>query len=172
MRIIYSPEAIEDLLSTLTYIAERNPGAAERLEERVFALVDKLAERAGARAVLRLAWPVAPRFRLGRLWTAPLSMQTPEPRPSCPDGAVPRRRAWELRHCSPVAPRPIVPSRSSHLRPSRTNRARSLRSISNGVTHLMRRPMQASGILIFFVEFDATSCVTTVWPWASACATR
>ena len=53
-----------------------------------------------------------------------------------------------------------------------TKRARSRRSISNGVIHLMPRPMQASGILIFFVEGEAFSWVTTVCPWASAWATR
>src|SRR3989344_2446440 len=41
----------------------------------------------------------------------------------------------------------------------RMNRACSIRSIANGVMHLMPRPMQASGILIFLVEPEATSCV-------------
>jgi hypothetical protein len=36
-------------------------------------------------------------------------------------------------------------------------RARSVRSISYGVTHLIPKPMQESGILIFFVEVDAFS---------------
>src|SRR5437867_1724759 len=53
----------------------------------------------------------------------------------------------------------------------RTNRARSRRSIANGVMHLIPRPMQASGILIFFVEVEAISWVTRVCPWASAWAT-
>lgn len=44
------------------------------------------------------------------------------------------------------------------------NRARSWRSISNGVIHLMPSPMHALGILILFVEGDATSWVTTVCP--------
>ena len=51
---------------------------------------------------------------------------------------------------------------------SRTNFAFSRRSMAKGVTHLMPRPMQASGTLIFFVEVEAISWVTTVWPWASA----
>ena len=45
------------------------------------------------------------------------------------------------------------------------------RSISKGVMHLTSSPMHAFGILILFVEGDATSCVTTVCPWASAWAT-
>lgn len=48
----------------------------------------------------------------------------------------------------------------------RINRARSRRSISNGVMHLMPRPMQASGILILRVDAEGTSCVTTVCPAA------
>ncbi len=60
----------------------------------------------------------------------------------------------------------------NHSRGSSTNRARSRLSISKGFMHLMPRPMQASGILIFLVEVAATSCVTTVCPWASAWATR
>ena len=48
----------------------------------------------------------------------------------------------------------------------RINRARSRRSISNGVMHLMPRPMQASGILILRVDAEGISCVTTVCPAA------
>ncbi len=62
--------------------------------------------------------------------------------------------------------------RGPHLRAPRTKRARSRRSISNGVMHLTPSAMHGSGILIFFVEVDAFSCVTTVCPWASAWATR
>jgi hypothetical protein len=54
---------------------------------------------------------------------------------------------------------------SGHTRGPRTNRARSRRSISNGVMHLIPRPMHASGILILRVDAEGTSCVTTVcWP--------
>ena len=53
-----------------------------------------------------------------------------------------------------------------------TNRARSRRSISNGVMTVTPRAMHASGILILFVEFEGRSCVTTTCPWASPCATR
>ncbi len=55
---------------------------------------------------------------------------------------------------------------------SSTNRAFSWRSIAKGVTCGIPRPMHASGILILFFEVDATSCVTTVCPRASACPTR
>ncbi len=41
-------------------------------------------------------------------------------------------------------------------------RARSRRSISKGVMHLTPRPMHALGILIFLVEAEAISWVTTV----------
>ena len=50
----------------------------------------------------------------------------------------------------------------SHACRPKTNRARSRRSISNGVMHLMRRPMQTLGIFIFFVVLDAISWVTRV----------
>ena len=50
----------------------------------------------------------------------------------------------------------------------RTNRARSRRSISNRVMHLIPRPMHASGILILRVDAEGTSCVTTVCRPASA----
>jgi len=46
-------------------------------------------------------------------------------------------------------------------------RARSVRSISYGLMHLIPSPMQASGIFIFLVEVEATSCVTAVCPYAS-----
>lgn len=50
----------------------------------------------------------------------------------------------------------------------RMKRARSVRNISNGVTHFTFTPMHASGILIRRVEPDGTSWVTTVWPPACA----
>jgi hypothetical protein len=56
--------------------------------------------------------------------------------------------------------------RLCHCCAPRINRARSRRSISNGVMHLMPRPMQASGILILRVDAEGTSCVTTVSPAA------
>ena len=45
-----------------------------------------------------------------------------------------------------------------------TNLALSLRSMVNGVMTCTPRLMQASGILIFFLDPAATSWVTTVWP--------
>ena len=42
-----------------------------------------------------------------------------------------------------------------------TNRARSLRSISNGDMHRTPSPTQASGTLILLREVEGTSCVTT-----------
>ena len=45
----------------------------------------------------------------------------------------------------------------------RTNRARSMRSISNVLTHLTPTPIHTLGILIFFREADRPSSVTTVW---------
>jgi hypothetical protein len=51
-------------------------------------------------------------------------------------------------------------------------RARSIRSISKGETHLMLRPMQTLGTFIFLGDGWAFSWVTTVCPCASAWATR
>ena len=49
-----------------------------------------------------------------------------------------------------------------HLLAPRIKRARSFRNISYGVTHLISRPMQALGILIFLVDVEAISWVTIV----------
>ena len=62
--------------------------------------------------------------------------------------------------------------RAVHFCGPRMNRARSRRSISNGVTYLMPRPIHASGILIFRFDAEGISCVTTVYPPACAWATR
>ena len=43
----------------------------------------------------------------------------------------------------------------------RMNRARSRRSMSNGVRHLTPRPMKTLGILILFFDGDGISWVTT-----------
>jgi hypothetical protein len=51
---------------------------------------------------------------------------------------------------------------------AKTKRARSCRSISNGVMRFTPRPMQTFGILIFFVVGAATSCVTSVCSCATA----
>ena len=52
--------------------------------------------------------------------------------------------------------------RAVHSCGPRINRARSRRNISNGVMHLICKPMHASGILILRVEAEGISCVTTV----------
>jgi plasmid stabilization system protein ParE len=41
--IVWAPEAIQDLVATVDFIALRNPTAAAALAERVFELVDHLA---------------------------------------------------------------------------------------------------------------------------------
>jgi hypothetical protein len=69
----------------------------------------------------------------------------------------------------PVSGRERV--RRIHDHGARTKRARSRRSISNGVMNLMRRPRQASGILILRVDAEGRSCVTTICPAACAWAT-
>ena len=45
-----------------------------------------------------------------------------------------------------------------------TNRARSSRSMSNGVMYFTPISAQAFGILTLRWEFATFSCVTTVWP--------
>jgi len=44
LRIVYAPKARADLQTCVEYIAKDNPLAAARLADRVFALVDRLAE--------------------------------------------------------------------------------------------------------------------------------
>ena len=55
-----------------------------------------------------------------------------------------------------------------HAAASRTKRAPSRRSISNGVRHSIPKPAQTSGILIRLLEFDPSSCVTMPYPSSSA----
>jgi hypothetical protein len=75
------------------------------------------------------------------------------------------------RRCSASAANELVAKRTHregfltgllHGGGAKTNLACSVRSIAKGVTHLTPRPMQATGILIFFVDVDAISWVTTV----------
>lgn len=73
------------------------------------------------------------------------------------DDAVQVREQLFIEHSELIGPLDL-----SHGRCPKMKRARSWRSISNGVIHLMPRPMQALGILIFFVEAEAISWVTTV----------
>lgn len=40
MNIVWSPEAITDLISLRTYIAERNPDAAQRTAQRIIEMVE------------------------------------------------------------------------------------------------------------------------------------
>jgi plasmid stabilization system protein ParE len=50
--ISFSPEAEEDLVAVVSFLAERNPTAARELGERVFAVLDRLV--AGDQILLRL----------------------------------------------------------------------------------------------------------------------
>ncbi|HWO21164.1 MAG TPA: type II toxin-antitoxin system RelE/ParE family toxin [Kofleriaceae bacterium] len=45
MTILFAPEAEEDFAALIGYLAERNPAAAAELGRRIFAIIDKLAER-------------------------------------------------------------------------------------------------------------------------------
>ena len=67
MTVVIAPEALEDLTAAVEYIAGRNPQAAARLGEAVFATIDRLAEGAfdGPEQRLRSgelvrSWPVPP----------------------------------------------------------------------------------------------------------------
>ena len=44
MRIIYSPRAVSDLTEIGDYLSERNPCGAERVEQRIRAVVDLIAD--------------------------------------------------------------------------------------------------------------------------------
>lgn len=67
MKVIYSPEALDDLQAYVAHIATRDPDAAARLAQRVFAVIDQLAKgafkepeyqlRSGARV---RGWPAYP----------------------------------------------------------------------------------------------------------------
>jgi len=43
MSILFSPEAEADFQALVAYLKERNPAAARRLAERIFAVIDLLA---------------------------------------------------------------------------------------------------------------------------------
>lgn len=67
MKIRFAPQAIEDLEAAVAFLAERSPSAAARLADRVFAIIDTLAEGQfeGPESVLASgervrSWPVAP----------------------------------------------------------------------------------------------------------------
>lgn len=66
-RLVVAHEALDDLAAATTYIARDNPGAAARLVDRVFEVIDLLAEGGldGPRSILRSglevrSWPVSP----------------------------------------------------------------------------------------------------------------
>ena len=44
MRIVITPRAFDDLAATAGYVSQNNPAAAGRLVDRVFELIDLLAE--------------------------------------------------------------------------------------------------------------------------------
>jgi plasmid stabilization system protein ParE len=67
LRVVFSPEAAEDLRSAIQYLAERNAQAATRLAERVFEATERLSgqEFEGAEQILGSgervrSWPVPP----------------------------------------------------------------------------------------------------------------
>lgn len=67
MTISFSPEAEQDLVAVVSYLAERNPTAARELGQRVFAVLDRLVtgDFEGIEQTLRSgdvvrSWPVPP----------------------------------------------------------------------------------------------------------------
>lgn len=67
MTILFAPEAEADFLRAVSYLAERNPLAAQRLASRVFAALDRLAASECEGPEFQLAtgevvrsWPVPP----------------------------------------------------------------------------------------------------------------
>jgi plasmid stabilization system protein ParE len=67
VKIVLTGPAVEDLANQLAYIAERNSDAADRIEARVFSIIDRLAESEfeGPEQKLRSgeivrSWPVPP----------------------------------------------------------------------------------------------------------------
>ncbi len=67
MSVLFSPEALDDLVATVAHIARDDPGAASRLAERVFEMADHLAAGGldGPEQVLHSgervrSWPVPP----------------------------------------------------------------------------------------------------------------
>lgn len=67
MHVVVAPEALDDLQAAAGYIARDNPAAASRLVDRVFEVIDLLAEGGldGPLSTLRSglevrSWPVPP----------------------------------------------------------------------------------------------------------------
>ena len=70
MRIVWAPEAADDLETAVAYLAQRNPAGAHKLALAVFELVERLADEPldGPEHILRngervRGWPLPP-FRL------------------------------------------------------------------------------------------------------------
>jgi plasmid stabilization system protein ParE len=70
MRAVFSPQAIDDLAEAVVYLHARNPTAAERLCDRVFETIRRLADGEFDGPIQRLrsgeqvrSWPVSP-FRV------------------------------------------------------------------------------------------------------------
>jgi plasmid stabilization system protein ParE len=67
VKVVLAGPAVEDLATQLGYIGQRNPDAADRLEARVFSIIERLAEgefegpeqRLRSGDVVR-SWPVSP----------------------------------------------------------------------------------------------------------------
>lgn len=67
MTLVFAPEALDDLEAAVGYIAQRNPQAAGRFGEAVFATIDRLEarefdgpeQRLRSGAAVR-SWPVPP----------------------------------------------------------------------------------------------------------------
>lgn len=67
MRVVITPRAFDDLSATAGYVLQHNPVAAGRLVDRVFEVIDLLAEggldcpRSTLRSGVEVrSWPVAP----------------------------------------------------------------------------------------------------------------
>ena len=68
MKITIAPQALDDISGAITYLHERNPQAAAALSDRLFEIIDRLAngEFEGPESVLRSthdrvrSWPVSP----------------------------------------------------------------------------------------------------------------
>jgi plasmid stabilization system protein ParE len=71
VNVTFAPEALEDLSAAIAFLSERNLSAAVRLSDRIFAVIDRLAEGEfdGPEQQPRLSgervrsWPVPP-FRI------------------------------------------------------------------------------------------------------------
>jgi plasmid stabilization system protein ParE len=67
LKVVYTPQAIEDLTTYVQYVAVRNPGAASRFAPRVFTVIGHIANGDFESPAQRLrsgtrlhTWPVYP----------------------------------------------------------------------------------------------------------------